>query len=68
MTERIKALTVVLERDIREDDAAPLIAAIKLMRGVAGVETHIADFDHLAARIQVLNEIRDDIVAVLNRR
>ena len=37
MTDRYHTLTVVLEHDIREDDAKPLIAAICQMRGVASV-------------------------------
>lgn len=37
MSDRYFALTVVLEQDIRDDDAEPLIAAIRQMRGVADV-------------------------------
>lgn len=34
MTDRYHTLTVVLERDMRDDDAAALIAAIGQLRGV----------------------------------
>ena len=40
MTDRYNALTVILERDTREDDAQPLIDAIRQFRGVLKVEPH----------------------------
>lgn len=43
MTARLNALTVVLEQDIREDDAEELISAIRMLRGVLSVESHVAD-------------------------
>lgn len=43
MTDRIHALTVVLERDIRDDDIQPVIEAIKMVRCVADVKPHVAD-------------------------
>lgn len=43
MTNRIFALSVALTDNIREDDVQVLVAAIKLLRGVLSVETHVAD-------------------------
>lgn len=40
MTERIGALTVILEEPVRTDDVKTIIAAIMMIRGVAKVETH----------------------------
>lgn len=37
MTDRVGALCVVLEKDIRDDDVAPLVDAIRMMRGVLSV-------------------------------
>lgn len=37
MTTRLKGFTVVLEKDMREDDAEPLRLAIAQMRGVLSV-------------------------------
>ena len=37
MTDRLNALTVSLDRDIRDDDAEVIINAIKAIRGVNGV-------------------------------
>ena len=44
MTDRIDAMTVVLDHDIRIDDVQPLVEAIKQLRGVLSVELHVADF------------------------
>ncbi len=43
MTDRLNALIVILEHDIREDDAEPIINAIQQLRGVLQVEPHVAD-------------------------
>ena len=54
MTDRYNALTVVLEQDIRDDDAEALLSAIRQLRGVLSVRGNVADLgDHLAqARAQ----------------
>ena len=43
MTDRFNTLTVVLERDIREDDAEALLTAILQLRGVLSVSGDVAD-------------------------
>ena len=48
MTDRYSSLTVVLERDIRDDDAEPLIAAIRQLRGVLRVVPKVADAGEVA--------------------
>ena len=49
MTDRYNALTVVLEKDIRDDDAEALLAAIRQLRGVLSVSGNVADMgDHIA--------------------
>jgi hypothetical protein len=50
MTDRLSALTVVLEAPTRADDAEALIAAIQQMRGVANVQAHVSDnlAEHIA--------------------
>jgi hypothetical protein len=45
MTDRYAALVVTLKADIREDDAEPLIDAIRLLRGVASVRPVLAEGD-----------------------
>jgi hypothetical protein len=50
VTDRVNVLHVALERDMRDDDVEPVIAAIKQIRCVADVQVHVADFDSYAAR------------------
>jgi hypothetical protein len=49
MTDRVHSLTVVLDADVRDDDVAPLIDAIRMMRGVADVRALVSDpVSHMA--------------------
>lgn len=71
MTDRVRALTVVLERDYRDDDIQPLMEAILHMKGVAHVEhdNHITDLNDFTARQRVRAEVADgmlDMVRLLN--
>lgn len=51
MADLVKGLTVVLERDIRDDDAQAIISAIQQIRGVASVTPHITTGeDYFVAR------------------
>jgi hypothetical protein len=63
MTDRIKGLTVLLEPDKRDDDAQCIIDAIRMIKGVVSVKSHIADMDHhLAvetARRELTNKLWD---------
>lgn len=57
MTNRLMSLTVVLERDLREDDAEPILEAIRLLKGVVSVEGNVADHTHYAAYRQARVEL-----------
>jgi hypothetical protein len=50
MTDRINALTVVLEKDTRTDDVEALVNAIKCLRNVLKVDLHVAEAlgDHVS--------------------
>jgi len=43
MTDRYNTITVVLEADMRDDDAEGLLEAIRRMRGVLTVKGDVAD-------------------------
>lgn len=49
MTDRFNALTVVLEKEIREDDAENLIKAISMLKGVIRVKGNVSNPDHWIA-------------------
>lgn len=65
MTDRFNALTVVLDKEIREDDAQAIISAISQLRGVASVQGNVADMNSHIAKEQALYKLRGEIMDVL---
>ncbi len=65
MTDRYYALTVVLEKNLREDDAEPIIAAIQLLRGVRSVTAHVGDVEIHAAMVRAKGELTEKLFEVL---
>lgn len=65
MTDRFHTLTVVLEHDIREDDAQALISAIGQLRGVLSVTGVVADLDSHMARERVRHELSQKLLDVV---
>ena len=65
MTNRVNAFIVVLEKDIREDDAEPILIALKHIRGVLTVKPQIADGNEAVAESRVKAEIRDKLFDLL---
>jgi hypothetical protein len=64
MTDSYNALTVVLERDIRWDDAETLILAIRQLRGVLAVHPNVSgggDIDGMVAEQRVRAELRQKL-------
>ena len=59
MTDRVNALTVVLDHDIREDDVAALKSAIVMLRGVLTVTAHVTTTADSVARERVRREVRE---------
>jgi len=45
MTDRYHSLTVVLEKDTRDDDSECIIKAIQTIKGVLSVKPHVADLN-----------------------
>lgn len=65
MTDRICALTVTLEREMREDDIEDLVSAIRLLRGVNQVTEHVADPEYYSAVEHAKLELRREIFEAL---
>jgi hypothetical protein len=61
MTDRVRHLTVTLDEDFREDDLAPIVAAIEHVRGVASVEHHVVETSDHLARQAVYAEVRQKL-------
>lgn len=67
MTDRYNALTVVLEQDIRDDDAEPLIEAIKMLKGVVDVQGNVPSVDSFVAQSRVDQKWRNHLVELLEK-
>ena len=65
MTDRINALTVVLNEDMRDDDVQAIVDAILCLRNVASVTANVADVEDHIARIRVSREIGEQLHRVL---
>ena len=65
MTDRIFALTVLLDEDVREDDAASIIAAIQMIKHVLKVEPHVSNLDTWAAEARARTDLTRQLWKVL---
>lgn len=65
MTDRIKGFTVVLDKDIRVDDIEFVVNAIKIIKGVIGVESLVVDHSDYIARTRYRREVIEKINNVL---
>lgn len=65
MTDRINALTVILQDDIREDDVAGIITAINMIRGVLAVEPNVADLNAAIAQQRAHHDLGMKVLAVV---
>lgn len=61
MTDRYNAFIVVLEKDIRDDDAEATVNAIRQIRGVLDVQPHLADPNESIAEVRVRREFLSKI-------
>jgi hypothetical protein len=65
MTNSISAITVVLEKNMREDDAAPLMSAISQLRGVLSVSGNVSDIMEHVAQLRARRELLDKLIGTL---
>ncbi len=65
MTDRINSLLVVLDKDIRDDDAEEIINAIQMIRHVLKVTPRVSDFDLHIAETRAKNELREKLWELL---
>lgn len=67
MTNRVRALTVVLDRDFRDDDVDVLVQAIRTMRGVETVELGpVVEYQDHMAREVAKSELRKELFDLLH--
>jgi hypothetical protein len=65
MTDRYYSLTVALEKDMRDDDAEPIINAIKMIRGVLEVKGNISGLEMWTAEERCRREIGEKLLKVV---
>ena len=71
MTDRIRHLTITLDQDMRDDDIAAIVSAIKYVRGVADVQPHVVTAqDHLArqaVRAEVQQQLHEAVKSAFHQ-
>lgn len=65
MTDRIIAYTVILQEEIRSDDAEAITNAIRMIKGVADVAPVVADVEAYWARETARRELGERLWEVL---
>ncbi len=65
MTDRYHSLTVVLEKDFRDDDAESILNAIEMIKGVLSVKPHISDCDSNMAEDRARRELGQKLWEIL---
>ena len=65
MTDRIHSLTVVLEKDMREDECEKLICAIMMLRNVLDVHTFVVDANSYMAETRAKSEIVQKLFKII---
>lgn len=64
MTDRIHSLQVVLEKDLREEDAQVLCDAVSQMRGVQAVTGLVGDVGATMAKIRAGTSVRERLIEI----
>lgn len=67
MTDRYRAFIVVLDHDMREDDAQPTLVAIKQIKNVISVDPHVADITDHIAYTQARHDLQKELMDILVR-
>ncbi|MHD0644975.1 hypothetical protein ACYPKM_05070 [Pseudomonas aeruginosa] len=66
MTDRIHSFTVVLDHDIREDDAQAIANAILQLRGVIEVKGNVTDPGQLVAESRARQLIGEKLIKLVD--
>ena len=65
MTDRYNTLTVVLEHEIREDDAEHLLNAIRMLKGVLSVSGNVSDMTDYMVKETAKFELKQKLFELL---
>lgn len=67
MTDRIATLTVVLDREYRDDDVQHIVDAIQMTKGVLKVELgEVVDANHYMNKATIMRAVRRRLLEALD--
>ena len=66
MTDRINSIIVVLDKDLRTDDAEPILEAIRQLRGVLLVTPKVSQGNDFFAEQRVKRQLLEKLMELLN--
>lgn len=66
MTDRHNAYVVILADDVRDDDAEPIITALRMVKGVLAVEPHVSEgmLDQMVVESRVRHQVSRALLAL----
>lgn len=67
MTDRVRSLTVVLDKDYRDDDCESIVEAVKMIKGVASVDMTVTEAADYINRAVVAGELRERLFYALRQ-
>ena len=65
MSDRYNAITVVLEKDTRDDDAQDILTALRMIKGVVDAKPNIVNLDSFVADARARQELGSKLFEVL---
>lgn len=65
MTDRINSVTVVLDKDYRDDDCEAILNALTMVKGVLKVTPHVADIESHVAEERARMDLKQKLLKVL---
>lgn len=67
MTDRIRSVTVILDKDYRDDDVESILSAIRMVKGVDHVETSVVTSNDHINRSVVAIELRRQVFDAIDK-
>ncbi len=56
MTDRYKGFLITLDREFRDDDAEPIINALKMIRGVHSVQPYVKNMEDYMSEVKAFSD------------
>lgn len=66
MSDRINAFTIVLDKDIKNEDVQDLLTALKMLKGVISVTPNVADISDHIAQMRERARINHELIKIID--